>query len=145
MFRNSRPVNVVPFKRGTINLYVKGQPGSVHLSTTVYRTCLLMNSSGLSWNDPDVQPYRHVQINTSGLNWAFSVIQAHRWESSKVFTHSLAEDKHLGQHFPGKVSSSQENFLILLLQNPASEDIFAPTNNKPFQVTGFLRPDPSTV
>lgn len=52
---NSRLVNVVLFRKGPASSGVNGQLGSLDLLTTVQRTCLLMNSSELSWNHPDVQ------------------------------------------------------------------------------------------
>lgn len=60
MFRQQRIVNsglmnVVLYRKGRVSSGVNGQLGSLDLLTAVHRTCLLMNPSERSWNQPDVQ------------------------------------------------------------------------------------------
>ena len=48
-------MNVVLFRKGRVSSGVNGQLGSLDFLTAVQRTCLLMNPSEWSWNQPDVQ------------------------------------------------------------------------------------------
>ena len=51
----NRLMNVVVLRKGRGHSGGNGQLGSLDLLTAVHRTCLLMNPSEQSWNQPDVQ------------------------------------------------------------------------------------------
>lgn len=79
---SSRLMNVVPSRKGRVSSGVNGHLGSLHLLMAVHRTCLPMNCSRPSWNDPDVQAYGHV------------------WTKLQDWTVLLLLIKGMGRHLP---------------------------------------------